>query len=45
VLKGEDLKREVLKVVQTLFPDWAKGVKEIELQRISGAMTKYKQRF
>lgn len=40
VLKGEDLKSEVLKLVQNLFPDWAKGVKQVELQRISGAMTK-----
>lgn len=40
VLKGQELETKVLKLVQVLFPEWAQGVKNIQLDRISGALTK-----
>ncbi|KAI7903354.1 kinase-like domain-containing protein [Cokeromyces recurvatus] len=38
-LKGDDLKNKILKLVQVLFPDWAEEVHDIQLDRVSGAMT------
>lgn len=40
VLKGEALKAKVLKLVQVLFPEWAEGVESIQIDRVSGALTK-----
>ncbi|OBZ90986.1 putative choline kinase 2 [Choanephora cucurbitarum] len=39
VLKGDELRSKVLKLVQVLFPEWAEGVDAIQLDRVSGAMT------
>ncbi|KAI8391830.1 kinase-like domain-containing protein [Radiomyces spectabilis] len=39
VLKGDKLKSVVLELIATLFPDWAKGVTEYQLDRVSGALT------
>lgn len=41
VLKGDKLKNEVFKLVQTLFPEWANDAQDFQLSRVSGALTKY----
>ncbi|KAI9021417.1 kinase-like domain-containing protein [Phycomyces nitens] len=39
VLKGEKLSVAVLGIISTLFPDWARNVQKISLDRVSGALT------
>lgn len=41
VLKGDELTNKVLKLIQVLFPDYAENLEKIELNRVSGALTKY----
>lgn len=41
VLKGEELTNKVFKLIQVLFPEYAENLEGIELERVSGAMTKY----
>ncbi|KAG1149798.1 hypothetical protein G6F37_004528 [Rhizopus arrhizus] len=39
ILKGDELKRKVFELIEQLFPQWAKDVEGIQLDRVSGAMT------
>jgi hypothetical protein len=41
ILKGDELKRKVFELIEQLFPQWAKDVEGIQLDRVSGAMTKF----
>lgn len=41
MLKGDELTSKVLKLIQVLFPDYAENLDKIELERVSGALTKY----